>query len=242
MNSALCIIIVPLVTFMAAFVQGASGFGFGLVCMALFLDFMGVRDASVIVTCCTFCLNLVILSKLYKHFQWKGIVPLYLSVMIAIPIGVFFMAKADPVILKRIMGAVLILGGVYGVIPTLTKKKWHPVRAGIPCGFLSGLMAGAFSTGGPPLVAYLSTQRFSRYRYSATLQVMFFSASVLRMIMMQQFGLIRPGVILLAAVGMVTAVIGSAMGLKVLTRLSDKTVRLIAVVFLLIWGIRYVFL
>ena len=89
-------------------------------------------------------------------------------VVVSAPFGVLFLARAEPTILNLVLGAILIVSALQGMIPKLGKKRRHPVYVGVPCVLLSGALTGAFGTGAPPLVAFVSTQGYDRLRYAAT--------------------------------------------------------------------------
>ena len=80
------------------------------------------------------------------------------------------------------LGAVLIIGGVYGWLPKIGTVRWHRSLAGVPCGLAGGMLSGAFNTGGPPTVAFLSNQQISYYQYAAGLQLVFVSTGLMRLL------------------------------------------------------------
>lgn len=149
---------------------------------------------------------------------------------------------ASEVLLQRLLGIVLIITVVQNFLPGLGDKRWHPGALGVPCGLFSGALAGAFATGGPPAVAYVSSQDFTRFRYSATLQLTLGTSAVMRILCLGVSGQFTPRILLLSAVGMVCTVTGAWLGLHLLKRFSDETLKKVVLAGLFVLAMKYLFL
>ena len=55
-----------------------------------------------------------------------------------------------------------------------------PKAMGIPICFGGGILGGAFNVGGPPIVAYVYSQNWSKTKTVALLQTVFFSSGIVR--------------------------------------------------------------
>lgn len=206
-------------------VQGATGFGFGLVAVSLMSLLVDIREASVMLAPASLAMNLFILMRLRGHFRFGRIVPMFAGAVIGVPIGIWFLFRADPEALHLALACLLLVTVVQNCIPGLARKQWHPVFLGVPCGLLSGVMAGAFASGGPPAVAYVVSQRFDRLRYAATLQMAFALSSLTRILILGGGGVFTRDQLALAAAGMGFAVFGAGLGLHLLRLQSDLSVR-----------------
>ena len=165
--------------------------------------------------------------------------PILVAVLVGVPFGVVFLARADPGLLHLGLGVLLVASAAQSQVRRLAAWRWHPVWLGAPCGLLSGGLTGAFGTGGPPLVVFVSSQRYDRLRYVATVQLLLAASNVVRLEELVRHGLLRPSMALASALGAACAVAGSMLGLKLLHRMPDRLVRLLVAFFLLAMGIRY---
>ena len=234
-------ILIPAVLCLAAMVQGATGFGFGLLALAILGNALNVQLASVLLALPTLSVNGMILWRLRAHFRWDGVAPLLIGVLLGVPLGVYFLIHANPRIFTRILAALLVVSSVRDHIPGLQGRPWHSLYVGLPCGIFSGALSGSFGTGGPPLVAFLATQEeaFDRLRFSATLQFLFAVSAVVRVAELGRRGAFTKDILIQGAVGTALAVIGALIGLKGLRHIPNEALRKVVNVFLFAMGIRY---
>jgi len=233
------LIVVSLMMAVAAAVQGATGFGFGLVSIALIGTIMDAKQASVIIVLVSLGLYVVLLWKLRAHFSWTGLAPVLVGVVVAAPLGVCFLREADHRVFTFTLGILLIASVLSNLLRGSSTTTWHTFYAGFPCGVFSGLLTGAFSTGGPPLVAFLSTQKHGKLRYSASMQVLLAAGTTVRALELGRTGWITREVLLHSAVASVFMAAGALAGLKVLHIIPDRSLATAINMFLLVMGIRY---
>src|ERR1035438_9134258 len=102
----------------AGFVQGFSGFGFGLVSMSLMPLFMGIKQAAVISTAFSLLATLLTFARHYREYNWRLGAPFLVSVCDGLPLGVYFLEQTLGVyfleqssekVLARIMGALMVV-------------------------------------------------------------------------------------------------------------------------------------
>ena len=88
--------------------------------------------------------------------------------LVIIPIAVYFSAVVSGKIFKILLGIVLVLLSFYFLFFD-SKIKIRPTTVnGVFAGTLSGVLVGLFSTGGPPVVLYLSKATTDNLIYFAT--------------------------------------------------------------------------
>jgi len=89
----------------------------------------------------------------------------------------------NEVLIKIILGTLLLIYSLYSLFKQSTKllaedsKIWLRV-----CGFLSGVLGGAYGLNGPPLAIYGHLRQWSAEHFRATLQAYFLPASLLGLI------------------------------------------------------------
>jgi uncharacterized protein len=233
------ITLIMIIIGLAGFVQGASGFGFGLVAIALLASVIDIKDASVLLVFSSLSINVFIFWHLRSYFRMNRVMPMIISAMGGVPLGVCLLVYADPLLLQRFLGVILLLTVGYGIIPRLANKPWHPLLAGLPCGLFSGAMSGAFATGGPPAVAFITSQRFDRLRYSATLQLVLGTCAIIRILCLGLGGMFTSSTLVLSLSSILCAVTGAWIGVHVLKKLSDRIIRRSVLVLLFVLALKY---
>ncbi len=224
---------------LAAIVQGATGFGYGLVAMAILASLLHVQEAVVILAPASFCLCTMLLLRLRSHVAWRDATPLAISVIIGVPIGAAFLVRADARLLEMILGGLLIISALYSLLSQLEGRPWHRIFVGVPCGLLSGAMGGALGASGPPIIAFVSTQGYGRFRHAGTLQFVFGTIGFVRLLEFSRRGLFTQELLVQSVLGIVFVLAGALIGLRLLHKFSDKTFKRIVTVCLLLLGLRY---
>lgn len=175
--------LVVLVTVFAAFTQGFSGFGLGILMMAGLTPF--VPDAerlSVVATLCglvTMC-TLMGAERGRAPIDWKGVGWLFLGVVPGLPLGYFLvLATGDQPIFALFLGLVLLGFAANGLLRPRLRQL--PGWAGVPMGVVSGFISGGFASGGPPLVLYLYARTPDPRMAKRSLQVIFILAVAVRL-------------------------------------------------------------
>ena len=174
MHPAIQAALVVLVGFGAAFVQRVSGFGLGIFAM-LFLPYLtptaqAAATVSTLFSCVTSSYNGI---KYRKSADFKTLLPMIIASLCAIPVAVLLSKYISGDVFTIILGAVLIVLSIYfiffGGCIHFKATKFGGVLAGLAGGMLNGL----FSTGGPPVVLYLTNVAADQTVYFASIQ--FFS-------------------------------------------------------------------
>ncbi len=217
------IAVVVLVTFFAAFTQGFSGFGLGILMMAGLTPF--VPDAERLSVVATLC-GLVTMFTLMgaergrAPIDWKGVGWLFIGVVPGLPLGYFLvLATGDQPIFSLFLGLVLLVFAANG----LFRPKLHrlPGWAGVPMGVVSGFISGGFASGGPPLVLYLYARTPDPRMAKSSLQVIFILAVFVRLAWVEGAGPGLTGEVLGWAGGLVlAAVLASFAGNRLSRRVS----------------------
>ena len=143
---------VLLISFIASLVRSTMGFGESLVAVPLFLFFLPAEVAVPLSVMLSVVIAALILLQDYKKVHFQSAKWLLVYAAIGIPFGVLILIYTNEVLIKIILGTLLLIYSLYSLFKQSTKllaedsKIWLRV-----CGFLSGVLGGAYGLNGPPL-------------------------------------------------------------------------------------------
>ena len=158
---------------LAAAVQSVAGFGFALVAIALLPFFLDLSRAIplVLIMCLLSSLGLWIYYR--DSFRWQAIMPLVLSALACIPIGLVGLHYVPEDIARKVLGSFIVLYVAYDIlrliVPVLSMPKLESPSWAYFFGGISGFLTGAFTTGGPPLVMYAHSKEWSPEEFKGNL-------------------------------------------------------------------------
>lgn len=225
---------------LAGVVQGSSGFGFSLVSVGLMAMALGdAKAAAIIPVFPNLALCLFMMARYIRHLRVRLIVPFLCGSLTGVPLGVLFLERLDEIWVMVGIGVVLVGSGSYALLPKEHRRDWHPVWLGVPSGLASGGLAGAFNTGGPPAVAFMSNLSLDRYQFVSTLQFAFVIAGIMRVGSLAARQMYTEQILVIGLVGIIAALVGCLGGNWVLHRISDKQLRVYVCWFQILLGIIY---
>ena len=228
---------IMLVFMLAGFIQGASGFGFALMALPVLCLMIPITEASPMLVLTGLTINGYLFWRLRAHFRMDRMRALMIGCLAGVPLGVWALAQVEARVLQVSLGVVLLIAVTLRLVPGLNRSSWHPQWLGVPCGLFSGTLTGAFGTGGPPAVAYVTTQGFDRLRYAASVQVVLGLGSMVRLPSLAAGGLLTWRTLAVSAAGGLAAVVGAWMGLHVLKRLPEHILNRLVMAMLLLLAI-----
>jgi uncharacterized protein len=161
-----------LVLFLASIARSTFGFGDALLAMPPLSLLLGTRAAVPLVAVAIVIPGLVIPWRDRQHVIWREAAALTLGSIPGLVLGVLLLRRADETTLRWMVGGATIAYALWALV--LRRRE---VRAGERWvwffGFLSGLLGGAATTGGPPAVIYASLRGWPPAIARATLQAFF---------------------------------------------------------------------
>lgn len=225
----------------AGFVQGLSGFGFGLVSMSLMPLFLSVKEAAAISTVFSLLATVTIFARHYREYNWRLGLTFLISVCIGVPLGVYFLQQTAESVLLRILGAVMLLFAAREFLMR-QQPQTIPRALTVPFGLFSGALSGAFNLGGIPTAAYAYAHPWTRGQIMAFLQVMITASCILRIIFYSKAGLLKEFSWLHALMLAVPLYGAIWLGHIVLRRISAAHLRKGIFIFIGLSGVYYLFL
>ena len=222
----------------ASFVQRVSGFGLGIFAMLFLPYFMPSAVSAATVSCLFSCGTSTYNAVRYrKDVPYKTGMPMLISAMVVIPIAVYFSASVPNRIFKILLGSVLVLLSCYFLFFNGKFKLKPTVTNGAIAGALGGALNGLFSTGGPPIVLYLTGATVDKKAYFAGIQFYFCITNIFATVMRAFNGLVTIELLLYSTIGMVGCMIGDFIGKIVFNKLNGNTLKNIIYLAMVISGV-----
>jgi uncharacterized membrane protein YfcA len=168
-----------LVVFAATLIRSTFGFGEALVAVPLLSLRMPLRTAAPLAVLVSIAVAALILGQDWRQVHVRSAGGLVASTVFGIPLGLWLLRGPHQQGIKAAL-AVLILGFA---IYSLAGRKPPEIRTAnrvwmAGCGFIAGVLGGAYGMNGPPLVIYGNMCRWTPAHFRATLQGYFFPASL----------------------------------------------------------------
>lgn len=235
-------LLVVLIFSFASFLQGMTGFGFGMAAMALLPLLIGFHDAVKLAAVLGLAVNMFTFATYRKNYDWREGKSLIAAAAVGAPCGVALAQLAPGSWMIRALGLLICVFTVHELLLSRVTKVTVPQHWAVPMGLLAGIFGAAFNIGGPPAVIYCYSRAWSKAQVVAVLQVMFLVIGLLRVAFSLGAGLIetRDTAIILAALPPTFFAI--TLGRKLLDRVPQSQMRVGVHLALFAMGLKYVVL
>ena len=138
----------------AGIVRGITGFGGAMVMSPPMALLLGPLAAVPVVLLLESVAATPMWVAARKLVRWRVIGPILALACVTVPAGTWILMSVDPLVMRRVIAAVVI---VFSLV-LLRGWRYHGAQrmaTGLGLGAVSGLMVGATSMGGPPVILYL---------------------------------------------------------------------------------------
>lgn len=180
---------------MATLIRSAFGFGEALIAVPLLAFCIPVPVAAPLAVLVSITIAAVVVIQDWRHIHLRSAGWLILSTLLGIPLGLFVLTNAPEHLIKGVLGGLILMFVLFCLTANLRFRLDRDSRPWLLiCGFIAGILGGAYGMNGPPLVIYGSLRGWSAQHFRATLQAYFLPASVLGMCGYMSAGLWTPTV------------------------------------------------
>lgn len=239
----------------AAFVQGTVGFAFALLTVPLLSLVLAPGAATALGATVGL---VVVITGVVMHrdeIQWRGMLALTAAAVIFIPVGALFVARAPESVVLSILALITLSVGIDSLLRLLphrrhaaepataetapkrpSKKRRSRALAALAAA-MSGTMAGAFATPGPPMVAYLYATTPDRRLAKANLQAFFILTSALTVVTQASVGNLTIEMLPYALIATLPVAASTALGVYISRSLDTLRLRIATDLALLALGL-----
>lgn len=219
------ITILALLTVIASFIAGVSGFGFAVFLMSFFPILLGVKDANVLVSLAGIGITVYLFVPLRKKVKWWVVARVIAGMAIGIPVGVWILVRVNERYLAIGLGIFILLYIVYDLLFRHRIKSQIPLIFGYFAGFIGGAFAGAITAGGPPIVAFFSSLEYDKETTKANVLAYITVASLYKVVFLIYYRLITQQMLVYTAMLLIPSFVGMLTGKMVFDRISNVMFR-----------------
>ncbi|OIQ51625.1 Sulfite exporter TauE/SafE [Pseudodesulfovibrio hydrargyri] len=211
----------------AAFLQGLTGFGFGLIALPLLGFFMGIKTSVPLMVLLAAIISIYLSLRLRKSIDLKSAFTLLAASLIGIPLGVYILKRVPAQGLSICVGVIMVAFTSYQFLAR-PKPRSFGKRLTVLAGFFSGVLGGSLGVSGPPVIVYTALQPWTKDRAKATLACFFALSNVVIIATHAASGMLTGEVLHLYALCLPALLAGIFLGIKAYDRLSDNGYRQLA--------------
>jgi uncharacterized membrane protein YfcA len=220
------------ITFLAAFVNGALGYGFSSLTVPIGLVFFANRILNPALVLIEVFINLYVLviNRAAIRAVWKRVWPIIIGLVPGVALGSYVLASVHPDWLKLITYSFLL-----PLILVQAAGLRHPIRAekaiGVPFGAGLGFLYSVTTISGPPLALLFNNQGLVKQEFRAGLALIRVSESCLTAFAYWQLGLFTAEAMQVGSWIVPSVLVGIPLGAYAIRRLDAETFRRICMSF-----------
>ena len=229
------------VSFFAGIMRGYSGFGSALTVVPVIAYVYGPQLAVPAVVAMHLVTSIQLTPSALRDVEWGRVGPLSIAGSLAVPVGAWVLVTQDPEILRRAISFLII---VFAVMMMRGWRYTGKINSSIMAvvGIIGGVITGAATIGGPPVVTFLMAGPFKAAQNRAAIILYFIFVQTVAVIMYWIGGLWVWeifGICVLTTPGLM---LGMWLGQRLFDQASEEGFRRVALTFLLVIGLMTLFL
>jgi len=236
------VIICVLATFFfAAFLKGTVGLGFATTCLGVMASYLDLRVAIPLVIIPSLLSNALVMIdaggfvRVFRRF-WI----MYAAALPGLGIGLWILGGGDTVLPRAVLGASMLLYGLYGLWGGRFTLRHAPLSASV-VGIFTGLVNGLTGSQIMPVLPYLMSLDITKDELVQAINTSFTISSLVMLVGLGRLGLVNSESMILSATGVVPVFAGIWLGGRVRRLLPEATFRRIVLVMIMILGAGLVF-
>ncbi|GAB3770415.1 sulfite exporter TauE/SafE family protein [Ramlibacter monticola] len=219
------ILTVALGAAIAGFVQGLSGFGFGLTAMALWAWTLEPRLAAALSVFGALVGQLLAAFTVRRGWDFKTLLPFLAGGLAGLPLGLYLLPRLDVPLFKAVLGAMMVivcpLMFFASRLPRVDGGRTGDALAGAAGGVMGGL--GGFTGVVPTL--WCTVRGFDKDRQRSIIQNFNLAMQVVTFASYLATGILEPRMLPLLAVVAPAVLVPVLLGARVYIGISDLTFR-----------------
>ena len=213
-----------LITCTGVMVQSVVGFGGALLSIPLFVLFIDPRQAVPTYNLTMLLVELMLLIDTWRNVVWIRVFKLLAGAFIGVPIGAYALAILPANLMVAIISILTMLFVTLLMFKTQAQIP-ETIATQMGVGFCSGLLGGAISISGPPIVIFGLAREWPKDVFRSTLLAFFFFLSILALVWFGRFGLFSRQSVSMSLAAFVPVMLVGHVGIHIKRRISETVFR-----------------
>jgi uncharacterized protein len=222
----------------AGFVQGLSGFAFGLVAMAFWAWSVAPQLAGPMVVFGALLGQLLSLTSVRRSLDLRLVAPFIIGGVAGVPLGAALLSHIDPDAFKAAIGAFLLIWCTVmlfaGTLPRVTRGGRLADGA---VGLIGGIMGGLSGLSGPAPTLWCTLRAWDKDTQRAIFQSFNLSMQVVILTVYLASGLVTMATLRMFAIIAPAMLVPSLLGTRAYARLSHAAFQQVLLMLLLLSGV-----
>jgi uncharacterized membrane protein YfcA len=232
------VFIIALGAGVAGFVQGLSGFAFGMVAMSIWAWTIEPRLAAAMAVFGGLSGQILAALSMRRRFDWRLLLPFVAGGLVGIPIGVALLPRLDPLLFKAVLGALLLVSCpamlFAASLPRI--RRGGRVADGL-VGMLGGMMGGIGGFTGIAPTLWCTLRGFEKDAQRAVVQNFNLGMLAVTMATYLANGLVTRAMLPLFAIVLPAMLVPTLVGTRVYVGLSEAAFRKLVLGLLTLSGV-----
>jgi len=230
-----------IVLFFSTFTRSTIGFGDAVIAMPILAIILDVKTATPVVALVACVISISIVYKNRLSIDFKSVLPLIISSLIGIPVGLLMLKGISETLMKTLLGSVVAGYGIIGLLRPPLAKIDERRSITFLCGFVAGILGGAYNVNGLLIAMYGAMKRWPPQRFRATMHGYFLPTGFFIMIGHGVSGLWNVNVFTLFGFALPAVLLAIYLGGKVNRSIPPRVFERYVNAFLLILGVLLIF-
>lgn len=222
----------------AGFVQGLSGFAFGLTAMSFWAWAVAPQLAGPLVVICSLVGQAMAIGPMRRGFSFRRALPFLVGGAIGVPLGVAALPLVDQTVFRAVIGAILVI-----YCPAMLAARALPsVRRGGGladggAGMTGGILGGLGGLTGAPVTLWSTLRGWDKDASRAVVQTFNLSMHCLTLTVYAASGLLTADVGRMCLIVVPAMALPTLVGIRLYRRINDEAFRRLVLGLLLLSGI-----
>ncbi|MCA8929034.1 MAG: sulfite exporter TauE/SafE family protein [Alphaproteobacteria bacterium] len=219
-----------------SFIRGFTGFGSSMIYVVGLTFAIPASEAVPLILILEVIATAGLLPAAWHHVQWRSVALLLVAGTVATPLGLGLLAFLPPAPMQAVIACVVL--GACLMLRSGFRLHRQPGRVGtLGVGALSGILTGATSAGGPPIVLYYFSGPLPVAVARASVIAYLGAADVIAGSMAAAQGLVEGETLVRVALAAPVMLLGAWVGTRMFRRTDPSRFRQLVIVLLLVLSV-----
>ncbi len=227
--------------FIGSLAAGGAGFAFALSASAIWLHALDPLHTTAFVVASGVILHSVFVWGMRKRIEPSCVAPFLLGGLLGIPLGVIILSGTDAHVLKKCLGAFLLVYGLYALLsPKMPDTQWGGKTADGFIGFVGGVLGGIGGFSGVIPTIWTQIRGWPKDRARSIYQPYILVAQIATLLLIGGVAFDRDHAIIFATT-LPFLILGAWIGWRIYGKLDERRFRQIIAALLAVSGAALVF-